>query len=137
MLPSSIIETTLTVTDLERSIEFYNRVFQHPVMIEDEHFCAYNINGSQVLLLFLEGSNPQGSDIPTGGHIPAHGARGQSHVGFAVPADSLDEWRAHLHDLSITIESQFTWPRGGISVYFRDPDGHLLELLTPGVWPSY
>jgi hypothetical protein len=22
-------------------------------------------------------------------------------------------------------------------VYFRDPDGHLLELLTPGVWSTY
>lgn len=27
--------------------------------------------------------------------------------------------------------------RGGCSVYFRDPDGHLLELATPGVWINY
>jgi len=27
--------------------------------------------------------------------------------------------------------------RGGHSIYFRDPDGHLLELATPGLWAIY
>jgi catechol 2,3-dioxygenase-like lactoylglutathione lyase family enzyme len=30
-----------------------------------------------------------------------------------------------------------TGPRGGHSIYFRDPDGHLLELATPGLWAGY
>jgi catechol 2,3-dioxygenase-like lactoylglutathione lyase family enzyme len=29
------------------------------------------------------------------------------------------------------------WPRGGRSVYFRDLDGYLLELATPGLWRIY
>jgi hypothetical protein len=29
------------------------------------------------------------------------------------------------------------WPEGSTSIYFRDPDGHLLELVTPGLWPNY
>ena len=29
------------------------------------------------------------------------------------------------------------WPRGGESLYFRDPDGHLVELATPGLWANY
>ena len=29
------------------------------------------------------------------------------------------------------------WERGGQSIYFRDPDGHLVELATPGIWAIY
>ena len=37
----------------------------------------------------------------------------------------------------IAIEGRTKWPPGGESIYFRDPDGHLLELATPGLWPGY
>jgi catechol 2,3-dioxygenase-like lactoylglutathione lyase family enzyme len=62
---------------------------------------------------------------------------GAGHIGFRIPAESLAEWRRRLRKREIAIESEFQWPAGGISIYFRDPDGHLLELLTPGVWPTY
>ncbi|MBB4053673.1 catechol 2,3-dioxygenase-like lactoylglutathione lyase family enzyme [Devosia subaequoris] len=29
------------------------------------------------------------------------------------------------------------WDRGGKSLYFRDSDGHLIELGTPGIWRTY
>lgn len=137
MPPSTILETALSVADLNLSREFYTRLFGYPLLASDERLCAFDVQGRQVLLLFLRGSDPEGTTMPFGGHIPSHGSHGQSHVGFAIPAETLDEWRQHLHHLSITVESQFTWPRGGTSLYFRDPDGHLLELLTPGVWPTY
>jgi catechol 2,3-dioxygenase-like lactoylglutathione lyase family enzyme len=137
MPPSSILETALSVADLEQSREFYTRLFGYPILTSDDRLCAFDVQGRQVLLLFLRGSDPEGTHMPFGGHIPAHGSHGRSHVGFAIPEESLDEWREHLHHLNITVESEFTWPRGGRSLYFRDPDGHLLELLTPGVWPTY
>ncbi|HEX5778765.1 MAG TPA: glyoxalase, partial [Xanthobacteraceae bacterium] len=37
----------------------------------------------------------------------------------------------------IELESRVDWPRGGKSIYFRDPDGHLLEFATPGLWANY
>src|SRR6516164_7413438 len=36
-----------------------------------------------------------------------------------------------------TIEGRTDWSRSGHSIYFRDPDGHLLELATPGLWATY
>jgi len=37
----------------------------------------------------------------------------------------------------ITIELRKTWKYGGEALYFRDPDGHLLEVVTPGVWSIF
>jgi catechol 2,3-dioxygenase-like lactoylglutathione lyase family enzyme len=135
-LPSAILETCLSVTDLTRSRQFYSELFGYAVMKSDERFCALSVQDRQVLLLFLRGSDPNGTTLPFG-FIPRHGASGQSHIGFSIPPDSLPAWRARLEKQGVAIESSFTWPGGGVSLYFRDPDGHLLELLTPGVWPIY
>jgi catechol 2,3-dioxygenase-like lactoylglutathione lyase family enzyme len=49
----------------------------------------------------------------------------------------LDPWERRLQQDAIAVESRVQWARGGKSIYFRDPDGHLLELATPGVWAIY
>ena len=135
-LPSAILETCLHVEDLDRSRNFYDELFGYPVMTSDERFCAFDVADGQVLLLFLRGSDPEGTVLPFG-RIPPHGTSGQGHLGFRVPLETLPAWKDRLIERGIPIESILTWPKGGTSIYFRDPDGHLLELLTPGVWPSY
>jgi catechol 2,3-dioxygenase-like lactoylglutathione lyase family enzyme len=72
-----------------------------------------------------------------GGVIPPHGGEGRLHLAFAIAADSLDDWKDRLAGHGITIESVVLPERGGTSLYFRDPDGHLIELATPGLWPTY
>jgi catechol 2,3-dioxygenase-like lactoylglutathione lyase family enzyme len=37
----------------------------------------------------------------------------------------------------VTVESVVVWPGGAKSVYFRDPDGNLAELITPGFWKTF
>lgn len=134
--PSAILETCLHVADLSRARAFYETVFGYPVMVADERLVGFNLGGTQVLLLFLRSETAEPLQLPFG-LIPPHGTTGASHIGFRIPADSLEAWRTRLDALGIPIESSLTWPRGGTSIYFRDPDGHLLELLTPGVWPVY
>ena len=48
----------------------------------------------------------------------------------------MSAWERHLATRGIAIESRVTWPRGGTSLYFRDLDGHSIELATPGLWPN-
>jgi catechol 2,3-dioxygenase-like lactoylglutathione lyase family enzyme len=72
-----------------------------------------------------------------GGVIPPHDSHGQSHLAFAIAAADLDAWRRRLAEQGIPVESTVTWPLGGTSLYFRDPDGHLVELATPGIWPTW
>ncbi|HET7239185.1 MAG TPA: VOC family protein [Terrimicrobiaceae bacterium] len=134
--PSAILETCLHVEDLERSRAFYADLFGYPLMKSDYRFCAFDVGRGQVLLLFLRGSDPEGTVLPFG-VIPPHGTSGQAHIGFSVPAEDLPAWKTRLAERGIAVESSLTWPEGGKSIYFRDPDGHLLELVTPGVWPSY
>src|SRR5207245_914285 len=102
----------------------------------DARFCALSVCDRQVLLLFRQGASSTPSQTP-GGVIPGHDATGSSHLAFSIAASELQDWERRLADEKIRIEGKVSWPRGGFSVYFRDPDGHLLELVTPGTWSIY
>ena len=106
-------------------------------MVSDDRFAALSVAGQDVLLLFLEGATVEPAVLPNGGVIPPHDGRGTTHLGLAIAKSELAEWESRLAERGIAIESRVTWERGGESIYFRDPDGHLLELLTPGIWPIY
>jgi catechol 2,3-dioxygenase-like lactoylglutathione lyase family enzyme len=70
-----------------------------------------------------------------GSGVPPHGAAGPGHVAFDVPdAAALDAWRARLEAAGVAIEHEHEWPNGGRSLYFRDPAGNSLELITRGSW---
>jgi catechol 2,3-dioxygenase-like lactoylglutathione lyase family enzyme len=72
-----------------------------------------------------------------GGTIPPHDGHGPVHLAFSIAAAERETWESRLNEAGIAIEGRTRWPRGGESIYFRDPDGHLLELATPGLWPGY
>lgn len=133
---TGIIETALYTDDLERAVDFYRRVLGFETMIGDARFHAFSVAERHVLLLFLRGASVTPVPIP-GGVIPPHDGSGQNHVGFSVEPESLAEWEAQLAAHGVAIEGRMHWERGGKSIYFRDPDGHLLELLTPGVWQIF
>ena len=133
---SGILETAVYVADLPTSVSFYEKVFRFPVMYSDHRLCALNASPRQVLLLFLKGGSTQDSNT-AGGIVPAHDGGGQLHLAFAIAKDGLESWEGWLREAGIPIESTVHWAAGGTSLYFRDPDGHLLELATPGLWANY
>jgi catechol 2,3-dioxygenase-like lactoylglutathione lyase family enzyme len=131
-----VLETCLYVDDLDRAAAFYERVLRLAVLTSDARFRAYDVGGLSVLLLFKRGATLETIHMP-GGTIPPHDGHGELHMAFAIAADTLPEWEARLRQHDIAIEGRTQWSRGGHSVYFRDPDGHLLELATPGLWATY
>jgi catechol 2,3-dioxygenase-like lactoylglutathione lyase family enzyme len=131
-----ILETCIHVKDVEQGARFYEKLFGFPRMVSTERHCAFDAGGGTVLLLFQKG----GTNEPfatAGGVIPAHGGSGDLHFAFSIAAEDLADWEERLGKQGIPIESRVHWERGGHSLYFRDPDHHLVELATPGIWPSY
>jgi catechol 2,3-dioxygenase-like lactoylglutathione lyase family enzyme len=133
---NGIIETAIHVRDLSASAEFYQHVLGLEVIERGERLCALSVAGRCLLLLFLEG----GSTTPVetaGGIIPPHDGSGALHFAFAIGASELAAWERRLSEKGVTVESRVKWGLGGTSLYFRDPDGHSVELATPGTWPVY
>jgi catechol 2,3-dioxygenase-like lactoylglutathione lyase family enzyme len=130
-----VLETALYVDDLGRAAAFYADVLGLASLYEDERLRAFAV-GASVLLLFRRGASLETINLP-GGTIPPHDGGGPVHVAFAIAATDLGGWEARLGDHGIAVEGRTEWARGGRSIYFRDPDGHLLELATPGLWRIY
>jgi catechol 2,3-dioxygenase-like lactoylglutathione lyase family enzyme len=101
-----------------------------------ERLCAFSVADKQVLLIFQSGGTSEPVRTP-GGLIPPHEASGQLHFAFAISKEEYPAWENHLIARGIAIESKVSWPTGGRSIYFRDPDNHLVELETPGIWEVY
>ena len=138
---TGVLESALFVKDLGRARAFYEDVLGFEVFSESDTGCGFEVAKSQLLLLVTEDK----ARIPTvtdGGTVPpclegSGEAVGAGHIAFAVSEAELENWRQHLVHQGIDLLSEVRWVRGGRSLYFRDPDGHLLELASPGVWPVY
>ena len=132
MAPKSdgLLESSLYVRDVAASASFYERIFGFRIISDfGERGCAMQAGERQVLLLFKK----RGSlDITS-----PHDGDGELHVAFAIPASELAQWEAWLQENGIPVEEKRAWDLGGHSIYFRDPDRHLLEIASPGVWSNY
>ena len=131
-----LLETSLYVADLDRAAAFYEQVLGLRVMLRSPRLVALDAGRQGVLLLFLAGATSE-DVVEAAGTIPGHEGTGRLHMAFAVPAENLDAWRARLAGAGVALTGEMAWPRGGTSLYFSDPDGHVIELATPGLWPNY
>jgi catechol 2,3-dioxygenase-like lactoylglutathione lyase family enzyme len=131
-----ILETALYVADLERAARFYVDVFGFSTLSASDRLVALNVADKSVLLLFRNRSTEEPLEI-TGGVIPPHGPGGMTHFAFSIAKDDFATWQAELSAKHVPIESVVNWPGGARSLYFRDPDEHLVELITEGFWSIY
>ncbi|KKA17573.1 hypothetical protein T310_8489 [Rasamsonia emersonii CBS 393.64] len=51
--------------------------------------------------------------------------------------EDVAQWDAHLQKEGVRILGRMTWDRRGKSVYFEDPDGHVGEIGSRGIWAHY
>ena len=134
MKPSAILESALYVTDLAAAEAFYADALGLEVLGKVEGRHVFFRCGSGVLLLF----NAEATKIPPAPDarlkVPPHGTVGDGHLCFAASADEIGRWKAWLEAKDIAIESDFEWPQGGRSIYFRDPSGNSIEFAEPRIW---
>lgn len=125
-----VIETCLYATDLDATERFYRDVLGLDpfTRVEGRHVFYRTERG--VLLVF----NPEQTEIAGDSPIPTHGSRGEGHVAFRATEAELAEWKTRLTEAGVTIETEYEWPNGGRSIYFRDPAGNSLEFTTPKTW---
>lgn len=125
----TIVETSIYASDLDAMEQFYTRVMNLSLQGKEAgRHLFFTVGPGSMLLIF----NPE--TTRHGHHLPSHGSTGAGHLAFGVAADLLDDWRKRLTEVGVGIETEITWPRGGHSIYFRDPAGNSVELITPGVW---
>ena len=125
---TGLFETHLTVSNLDRSIAFYRDVVGLPLALEiPERGAAFlwiGAPGEAMLGLWSIGSAPMNMQL---------------HVAFTTPLDDVlaacDRLRAQgVTPLSFfateTDEPSVIGWMPAAAVYFRDPDGHLMEYLA-------
>ncbi|HWV58568.1 MAG TPA: VOC family protein [Longimicrobiales bacterium] len=122
-------EAALYASNLDEIERFWRRLGLQLVGRAEGRHVFFRI-GRDLILTFDAGATRRED-----GEVPPHGAEGAGHVAFDVPDEAaLDAWRVHLARAGVPIETEIAWPRGGRSIYFRDPAGNSIELITRGTW---
>ncbi|GIV98161.1 MAG: bleomycin resistance protein [Herpetosiphonaceae bacterium] len=131
---AGVLETCLYASDLDAIEQFYTTVLGLEVFARVEGRHVFFRCGHGVFLVFNPDrtSNEQSwvAEVP----VPLHGTYGPGHMAFAVADSEIPAWRRRLEQLGVTIEADIPWPRGGRSLYFRDPAGNSIELASPRIW---
>ncbi|MFW6077393.1 MAG: VOC family protein, partial [Hyphomicrobiales bacterium] len=124
--PAGMLETVVYADDLDAAHAFYNGILELPVVTSAPGRHVFFRCGNGMLLVF----NPQATAVPPGEDalpVPPHGAHGPGHACFRAGASEIAMWRERLTAAGVAIESDFEWPRGGRSIYVRDPAGNSIE----------
>lgn len=122
-----VLETCLYVTDLNDAEDFYTNVlgFRLHGKVPGRH--VFLRAGDGMLLLF----DPEESAKP--GSTPPHAGKTGGHACFAIQPSETQSWTERLAKAGVKV-TQYAWGDRGVSLYFHDPSGNLLELAPPRIW---
>ena len=122
---------TLGVTDLARSVRFYEEGLGLPRMPSPPEVAFFTLNGTW---LGLFGRADLAADAGVTFRDPGFSPCALAHnLGSATEVDALYEEALAAGASSIKRPVATTW--GGYSGYFADPDGHLWEVAyNPHMW---
>ncbi|MCL5777249.1 VOC family protein [Limibaculum sp. FT325] len=128
-----ILETAIYAANLAETAAFYETVLglERFSEVPGRHV-FFRVEGA-VLLIFRPEATRQ-PPAPGALPVPPHGPEGPGHVCFAASLAEIGRWRDRLEAAGVGIESDFQWPQGGRSIYFRDPAGNSVELAEPRIW---
>lgn len=134
MTIEGVLETCLYAADLVAAEHFYGELLALPVFAREFGRHVFFRCGAEMLLVFNAERTSTAAGEVDGVSIPLHGARGAGHVCFRVPEAELAAWRERLANARIAIEAEVRWPRGGVSLYVRDPAGNSVEFAPGSIW---
>ena len=108
----------IAVSDVERTLKFYQQVFDMQTMYHEKGFIQLTTPGSSDILVFEEIK-----DRPIGQ------TGGVAHFGFRLkdPAD-IDEMVSKVISAGGTIVDKGEFVPGSPYVFFKDPDGYEVEV---------
>jgi len=121
-------ETCIYVKDLEQTQKFYSEGLGLPVINKKEGRHIFFNAGTSVLLCFI----PEASAAET--ELPPHWSRGPAHLAFEVPHPEYENCKREISSKGIEIIHEQHWGNDFRSIYFHDPDGHILEIVPKGMW---
>lgn len=135
-----IVEVVLYTSNVGKLSAWYKDVFDLEPFEESPFLVGYNLPNDTLLLIFDRTKTTEDRPIEGAGTIPKHGCEtglGQ-HISFAcVGPEEMDEWEAHFKNKGVEITGTMKWERGGRSIYVKDWEGHVIEIMTRGVWKVY
>lgn len=124
---ATVHHIALTVTDIDASIGWYERVFGIAFQMEYGHDGGVGkilADPAWRLVIVLHRHDENG------GERFSERRTGLDHVGIGVASRAeLDAWQRHLEDLRVTQSPIADTPYGSFLV-FRDPDNIQLELVA-------
>jgi catechol 2,3-dioxygenase-like lactoylglutathione lyase family enzyme len=133
---NKIVETCIYSSDLEKMKRFYINTLGLEFVSEEEDRHVFLKAGVNMLLIFNPNKTLESNDDDS--KLPVHGAFAPPsiiHFAFEIDKENYHSAKYTLNEKNVKIEREVVWEKGTNSVYFRDPAGNLVEIITQGSWP--